>query len=73
MYSNNNGESWIESDSNTYTFDNLTDTTEYKIKVKVVDSNGMNHQNIMKRYLQKHIYYQWLQLLMLQQHMILLH
>ena len=40
MYSNNNGESWIESDSNTYTFDNLTDTTEYKIKVKVVDSNG---------------------------------
>ena len=40
MYSKDNGNSWIESDSNTYTFNNLTDTTEYKIKVKVVDSNG---------------------------------
>ena len=41
MYSNNDGESWIESDSNTYTFTNLSDTTEYKIRVKVVDSNGV--------------------------------
>ena len=40
MYSKDNGESWEESDSNTYTFTNLTDTTEYKIKIKVVDSNG---------------------------------
>ena len=40
MYSKDNGASWEESNSNTYTFDNLTDTTEYKIKVKVVDSNG---------------------------------
>ena len=39
MYSKDNGESWEESDSNTYTFTNLTDTTEYKIKIKVVDSN----------------------------------
>ena len=41
MYSNNDGESWIESDSNTYTFTNLSDTAEYKIRVKVVDSNGV--------------------------------
>ncbi len=41
MYSNNDGESWVESDSNTYTFTNLSDTTEYKIRVKVVDSNGV--------------------------------
>ena len=40
MYSKDNGESWEESDSNTYTFTNLTDTTEYKIKIKVVDNNG---------------------------------
>ena len=30
----------IESTSSTYTFNNLTDTTEYKIKVKVLDSYG---------------------------------
>ena len=41
MYSNNDGESWVESDSNTYTFTDLSDTTEYKIRVKVVDSNGV--------------------------------
>ena len=41
MYSNNDGETWVESDSNTYTFTNLSDTTEYKIRVKVVDSNGV--------------------------------
>ncbi len=40
MYSKDNGLSWEESESNTYTFSNLTDTTEYKIKVKVADSKG---------------------------------
>ena len=40
MYSKDNGNSWEESASNTYTFTGLNDTTEYKIKVKVVDSNG---------------------------------
>ena len=40
MYSKDNGNSWEESTSNTYTFNNLNDTTEYKIKIKVVDSNG---------------------------------
>ena len=33
MYSKDNGVSWEESTSNTYTFDGLTDSTEYKIKV----------------------------------------
>ena len=40
MYSKDNGASWETSTSNTYTFNNLSDTTEYKIKVKTVDSNG---------------------------------
>ena len=40
FYSKDNGETYIESTSSTYTFDNLTDTTEYKIKVKVLDSYG---------------------------------
>ena len=40
MYSKDNGASWEESTSNTYTFNDLTDSTEYKIKVKVVDSEG---------------------------------
>ena len=40
MYSKDNGVSWEESTSNTHTFTNLTDSTEYKIKVKVVDSEG---------------------------------
>ena len=40
MYSKDNGSTWEESTSNTYTFNNLNDTTEYKIKVKVVDSEG---------------------------------
>ena len=35
MYSKDNGSSWEESTSNTYTFTDLTDSTEYKIKVKV--------------------------------------
>ena len=40
MYSKDNGLSWEESTSNTYTFTNLTDSTEYDIKVKVVDSEN---------------------------------
>ena len=40
FYSKDNGETYVESTSSTYTFDNLTDTTEYKIKVKVLDSYG---------------------------------
>ncbi len=40
MYSKDNGESWEESTSNTHTFTGLNDTTEYKIKIKVVDSNN---------------------------------
>ena len=40
MYSKDNGNSWEESNSNTHTFNNLNDTTEYKIKIKVVDSNN---------------------------------
>ena len=41
MYSKDNGVSWEESTSNTYTFEGLTDSTEYKIKVKVVDSENV--------------------------------
>ncbi len=41
MYSKDNGLSWEESTSNSYTFTNLTDSTEYKIKVKVVDSENV--------------------------------
>ena len=40
MYSKDNGLTWESSSNNTYTFNNLTDTTEYKIKVKVVDSEN---------------------------------
>ncbi len=40
MYSKDNGASWEESTNNTHTFNGLTDTTQYKIKVKVVDSEG---------------------------------
>ena len=40
FYSKDNGATYVESTSSTYTFDNLTDTTEYKIKVKVLDSYG---------------------------------
>ncbi len=39
-YSKDNGQTYTESTANTYTFSGLTDTTEYKIKVKVKDSNG---------------------------------
>ena len=41
MYSKDNGLSWEESTSNTYTFNGLTDSTQYNIKVKVVDSEGV--------------------------------
>ena len=40
FYSKDNGATYTESTSSTYTFNNLTDTTEYKIKVKVLDSYG---------------------------------
>lgn len=40
FYSKDNGATYVESTSSTYTFNNLTDTTEYKIKVKVLDSYG---------------------------------
>ena len=40
MYSKDNGASWEESTSNTHTFNGLTDSTQYNIKVKVVDSEG---------------------------------
>ncbi len=39
-YSKDNGETYEESNSNTHTFSNLSDTTEYKIKVKVQDTDG---------------------------------
>ena len=41
MYSKDNGNSWEESTSNIHTFNNLTDSTQYNIKVKVVDSEGV--------------------------------
>ena len=31
---------WVESETNSYTFTNLTDTTEYDIRIKAVDSEG---------------------------------
>ena len=34
---------WIETESNSYTFTNLTDTTEYDIRIKVVDIE--NHES----------------------------
>ena len=39
MYKINENE-WVESSNNTYTFTNLTDSTEYDIRIKVVDSNN---------------------------------
>ena len=41
MYSKDNGVSWETTTSNTYTFNNLTDSTTYQIKVKVKDSAGV--------------------------------
>ncbi len=39
-YSKDNGATYEESETNSYVFSNLQDTTEYKIKVKVLDSYG---------------------------------
>ena len=33
-------EEWVETESNSYTFNNLLDTTEYDIRIKVKDSEG---------------------------------
>ena len=41
MYSKDNGASWETTTSNTYTFNDLTDSTTYQIKVKVKDSAGI--------------------------------
>ena len=40
FFSRDNGATYEESTSNSYVFNNLNDTTEYKIKVKVQDSYG---------------------------------
>ena len=40
FFSKDNGETYEESTTNSYVFSGLTDTTEYKIKVKVLDSYG---------------------------------
>ena len=39
-FSKDNGATYEESETNSYVFNNLNDTTEYKIKVKVLDSYG---------------------------------
>ena len=39
-FSKDNGATYEESTTNSYVFNNLNDTTEYKIKVKVLDSYG---------------------------------
>ena len=41
MYSKDNGLTWEESESNTYTFNDLADSTTYHVMVKVVDSEGI--------------------------------
>ena len=43
-YSNNDGESYEESESNTYTFSNLSNGTEYNFKVYAVDVNGKSSE-----------------------------
>ena len=40
FFSKDNGATYEESTTNSYVFNNLNDTTEYKIKVKVLDSYG---------------------------------
>ena len=47
-YSKDNGQNYEESDSNSYVFNNLKDTTEYKIKVKVQDSYGRYSTEFVK-------------------------
>ena len=39
LYKIDDGE-WIETESNTYTFNNLLDSTEYDIRIKVKDTDG---------------------------------
>ena len=41
-YSNNNGSSYVSSNSNTYTFSGLSGNTTYNFRVYVVDSNNVN-------------------------------
>ena len=43
-YSNNDGESYEESESNTYTFSSLSNGTEYNFKVYAVDLNGKSSE-----------------------------
>jgi len=43
-----NDEEYIESDNSNYTFENLEDTSEYKIKIKVKDENGYESTEWMK-------------------------
>ena len=47
-YSKDNGQTYEESDTNSYVFSNLKDTTEYKIKVKVLDSYGRYSTEFVK-------------------------
>ena len=47
-YSKDNGQTYEESDTNSYAFSNLKDTTEYKIKVKVLDSYGRYSTEFVK-------------------------
>ncbi len=47
-YSKDNGATYEESDTNSYVFNNLKDTTEYKIKVKVLDSYGRYSTEFVK-------------------------
>ena len=47
-YSKDNGQTYEESDSNSYVFNNLKDTTEYKIKIKVLDSYGRYSTEFVK-------------------------
>ena len=47
-YSKDNGQTYEESDTNSYVFNNLKDTTEYKIKVKVLDSYGRYSTEFVK-------------------------
>ena len=47
-YSKDNGQTYEESDSSSYVFSNLKDTTEYKIKVKVLDSYGRYSTEFVK-------------------------
>ena len=43
-YSNNGGSSYVESNSNTYTFNGLETGTEYEFRVYVIDSNGVSSE-----------------------------